>query len=394
MFIKQASISVNPTNSHIYISDKNITAKKIEIMWNKVPGAEAYKVYRYNNTSNNYILVNTTDDTKFAESELEPNTQYKYIVASFKNGKKDITSNPITIKTKIFDTVPISKNEYSSLVASDAEKKDANYGNRGNNLVNHGLAVGGGDWYYYTDKDLHNSLYRMKKDGTINEKLHDGYISNLNIVGDWIYFSDSYNICKIKTDGSEYQTIVDNIVTLEFIIIGDWIYFEQGGINKMLLDGSHRSKIIGGDISSFNIDGDWIYYCNIKDKNKLYKVRTNGSNNTKLSEDTCGFINISNGWIYYKNFNDGSRIYKMKLDGTNKTKVTDDTVNFFNVISDTIIYEEKGNLSKTDSNGKNKNVITDTEYNCISIVDDYIFCYKFDGGSKTVYILKFKEDIS
>ena len=123
MFIKQATFSVNPTNSHIYISDKNITAKKIEMMWNKVPGAEAYNVYRYNNTSNNYILVKTTDDTKFAESELEPNTQYKYIVASVKNGKKDITSNPITIKTEIFETVPVSKNEYSLLVVSDTEKR-------------------------------------------------------------------------------------------------------------------------------------------------------------------------------------------------------------------------------------------------------------------------------
>ena len=50
----------------------------------------------------------------------------------------------------------------------------------------------------------------MKKDGTMTEKLHDGYISHLNIVGNWIYFLDRYRICKIKTDGSGYQTIADH----------------------------------------------------------------------------------------------------------------------------------------------------------------------------------------
>lgn len=382
------------THTPIHISVKNITAKQIEIFWNKVQGAEVYNVYKYDNNLNNYILVGATKDTKFTESKLEPNTQFIYKVASIKSGNEDLVSDPIRIKTEAIEIVPISKNEYLSLAASDTEKKNIAYGNRRNNLVNSGLAVGAGDWFYFTDKDLTNSLYKMKKDGTMIEKLHDGYISNLNIVGDWIYFLDSNKICKIKTDGGDYQVIIDNIHTNEFIIIGDWIYFEEDGLNKIMLDGSHRSKIISGSISSFNIDGDWIYYCKINDKNKLYKVRIDGSNNTKLSEDTCGFINISNGWIYYKNFNDDNRVYKIKLDGTNKNKVTNNPVNYFNVIGDTIIYEGNGNLSKTASNGENETVITDTEYNCISIVDDYIFCYKFDETSKKVFILKFKKVIS
>lgn len=380
--------------ANINISVNNTTAKKIEISWNKVKGADTYNVYRYDDTSKKYILVGETKDTKFVESKLVPDTQFTYKVASIKYGKEDIVSDSIKITTEANELVPISKNEYSSRIAFDIEKKKANYGNRGNNLVNAGLAVGAGDWFYYTDKDMENSLYRAKKDGTIMEKLHDGFISNLNIVGDWIYFTDNYKICKIKTDGSGYKKISDNIFTGEFIIIGDWIYFESEGLNKMMLDGSHRSKIIDCEIADFNINGDWIYFSNINDKNRLYKVRIDGSKTTKLSEDTCGFINISDGWIYYKNFNDSNRIYKIKLDCTNKSKVTTNAVNYFNVIGDIIIYEGENNLSKVTIGGENETIITDTEYNCINIVDDYIFCYNYGEKSLELFILKFEEATS
>lgn len=383
-------ITYTPTLIPIHIAVKNITAKKVEITWNKVQGAEVYNVYRYDKALNDYKLVGVTKDARFSESKLEPYTEYIYKVASFKNGKEEIVSDPFRIKTEFFEAVPISKNEYASLVSSATEKKNIVYGNRGNNMVNNGLAVGSGDWLYFTDRDLQNSLYRMKKDGTKTEKLRDGYISNLNVVGDWIYFLDSSKLCKIKTDGSSYQVVIDNISANELIIIGDWIYFTEHGLYKITLDGSHRSKIISDNTAYFNIDGDWIYYSNITDKNKLYKVRLDGSENTKLSEDSCGFINISNGCIYYKNYYDG-KVYKIKLDGTNKNQVTDHGVNYFNVIGDTIIYEGSGNLSKVTINGENESVITDNEYNCISIVDDYIFCYKYDVTDKYVFILKFKE---
>ena len=70
------------------------------------------------------FLLGATEDTEFAESELEPNTEYLYRVASVKDGKEDRASGPSTIRTEAFETVPVSKNEYSSLVASRHRKKE------------------------------------------------------------------------------------------------------------------------------------------------------------------------------------------------------------------------------------------------------------------------------
>jgi len=44
----------------------------------------------------------------------------------------------------------------------------------------------------------------MRKDGTSTTKLYDGYCSSINVIGDWIYFSNDYRLCKIKTNGTEY----------------------------------------------------------------------------------------------------------------------------------------------------------------------------------------------
>ncbi|MFL0267974.1 tetratricopeptide repeat protein [Candidatus Clostridium radicumherbarum] len=82
------------------ISVENVTAKKIELSWDKIRGAEMYNVYMHDNTSNKYKLIGVTKDTKFTESNLEPETVYTYKIASIKDGKEDIVSDFISVKTE------------------------------------------------------------------------------------------------------------------------------------------------------------------------------------------------------------------------------------------------------------------------------------------------------
>lgn len=66
-----------------------------------------------------------------------------------------------------------------------------------------------------------------------------------------------------------------------------------------------------------------MYYPNIEDDNKLYKINLKTEKKEKVSDDVVGSINIAEGWIYYINRNNKDGIYKMKLDGSEKKKISD-----------------------------------------------------------------------
>lgn len=57
-----------------------------------------------------------------------------------------------------------------------------------------------------------------------------------------------------------------------------------------------------------------IIVTNLKDNNKLYKVKTDGTNNTKIGDDFVQNIVPTKGWIYYSNLSDNAYLYKIKKD--------------------------------------------------------------------------------
>lgn len=362
------SLPATPTK----VSAEAVTFDTAAVKWNKVNEAEKYNIYRADGEKDTYSKIAESKSNTFNDSKLIPTTKYRYkITAINKNGEsKDSSIREITTKEKVNER-----------------------GNSGNNLINGGLAAEQGAWIYFTDKSGYNSLYKMRKDGTDFKKLYDGCVKEINIIGDWIYFSNTKRLCKIKTDGSGY-TEISNDTIWDFTIIGDWVYFNiYEGIFKMKTDGSEKVKLCGDNISCFNIEGDWIYYANITDKNGLYKIKTDGSNRVKLIGDTCGVINLSGDWIYYKNVSDNNKIYKIKTDGTSREKVLGYAVNMFNVVGDSIIYENWGNIGrlfKVDIDGKNEVQLTNSHYNCINIVDNYIFCYDYENWY--MHILKLHDD--
>jgi hypothetical protein len=66
-------------------------------------------------------------------------------------------------------------------------------------------------------------------------------------------------------------------------------------------------------------------------RGKLYKIKTDGTNKTKITDEYASYVNVSGDWIYYSNLNETERVlelYKIKTDGTNRTKINNDKVSF------------------------------------------------------------------
>ena len=65
------------------------------------------------------------------------------------------------------------------------------------------------DWVYYVNANDCDSIYKIRIDGTDNQKINNRSATNLNVAGDWVFFYDIHvrQSYKMKLDGTEFQKI-------------------------------------------------------------------------------------------------------------------------------------------------------------------------------------------
>lgn len=170
---------------------------------------------------------------------------------------------------------------------------------------------------------------------------------------------------------------------------GDWVYFSNISNNhrlyKMRLDGSSKSKLNDDDSLYLNVVGDWIYYINRTDQNKIYKIKTDGTGRARIDNDHSATSMVVDGdWIYYVTVSDQSRIYKIKTDGTNKTKVGDDygVTNLYE--ADGWIYytaeAQSNKIYKIKTDGTQKTKLYDEAAAQLNVAGRWIYFNKAVGG--------------
>ncbi|MGM9536001.1 MAG: leucine-rich repeat protein [Intestinibacter sp.] len=60
------------------------TSSTITLSWDKVENATGYKIYKYNTTTNKYVLLKTTSDLSYVNTNLTSASSYKYRVRAYK----------------------------------------------------------------------------------------------------------------------------------------------------------------------------------------------------------------------------------------------------------------------------------------------------------------------
>ena len=148
-----------------------------------------------------------------------------------------------------------------------------------------------------------------------------------------------------------------------------------------------------GNILNYGLvakSGDYIYYSESGDEDKLYRAKSTGEELTKISDDSPIFINIFKGYIYYSNANDNNCIYRINLDGTGRKKLT--SKGFINtIVQDDWIYctdDENFNIYKISLDGSViKKLNNDVSIN-LNVTDDRIYYNNVDDSLKIYRILK------
>lgn len=162
-------------------------------------------------------------------------------------------------------------------------------------------------------------------------------ITNMVVNNNKIYFWENGNIYKIDVNG-ENKTMIkpSEVYNNGFGAADNYIYYLGfGGIYKMRDDGTEEINFLDLDSFSnfdFTISNGWLYYksASMSDyitsmpsyatqKDGLYKICLDGTEDTELTRrgDISSFI-VEGDWIYYEIYDyktGGANIYKMKTDG-------------------------------------------------------------------------------
>jgi len=326
------------------------------------------------------------------------------------------------------------------LLISSAVFSQEKKGNTAGNLANEGLFAENAEWIYFCpigklyslwDDTFENALdraaneeylYKIRKDGTGRTKLCNDKAKCINVVDEWVYYTnenDSSNIYKIRTDGTN-RTKINNEPSFAVNVVDNWIYyFCSSGIYKIRIDGTGRTKIVNDALSyphAMCIDNGWIYYTSysVDDySHYLYKIRIDGTGRTKLTTDNdISYIHVFDNWIYYKNYYGISAI---KIDGTNKREIMDDVYYAINIVDgwiyymtsefdeyydyydDEYTYTSYDNLYKVKTNGTQKTKLLTGNfsfsegeyylYSWINIIGNYVYYVDHDDD-ENIYMIK------
>jgi len=175
----------------------------------------------------------------------------------------------------------------------------------------------------------------------VNSIQKQGIDIPMNVLG---YFAPNLNIdIKSQEQEENFEEYSETIVNKQGNTLwnlrnggliahqGDWIYYanpeDNNKLYKCKLDHSSKTKICADIVNSINAIGDWIYY--IRDKKAIYKIKSNGTNKTEILFEEFSYIYVIKDWIYCVKtqsdmfgINSNTTVVKIKVDGSAREELS------------------------------------------------------------------------
>lgn len=185
-------------------------------------------------------------------------------------------------------------------------------------------------------------------------------LTNLLVADGVAYYTSGICLYMTNVHTGETTKIVDNIIG-NFDVFNNAIYYQsaQTGENGELVgyimktdlsDLSVTETVYESAASYIEVREDGIYFLNnyslLDGDNKLYRIDNKGVC-TELCDNMVSTYNISGEWIYYSNMSDGGKLYRMQTDGSENEKILDNEVLLILVFGDELYYHTRENINDT-----------------------------------------------
>ena len=183
----------------------------------------------------------------------------------------------------------------------------------------------------------------------------------------------------MKADGSDTQIVLDQSVG-NLVVYGNWMYFlnhsENQRIYKAKVDGSELTKVSETEgIFAFSLDDEWLVYANGQGQT-MVKVKLDGSEEQVVSAYSSTFLTTYEGWIYYGDDNTNVALSKVKLDGTENQKLITNFASHVHIVEDSIYYFDgvEDAIMRMDVDGSNITKISERgDFGWFHSIDDKLY---------------------
>jgi hypothetical protein len=290
-------------------------------------------------------------------------------------------------------------------------------GNSSENINHWGyVALQGNQMYYYLQSNwrIKEGLYTSTREGKNIKRLDKGQISNINAIGDWIYYVkaekddaypnnnvDKYTLYKINVDGSQKTKLIEDCSfvlitenTLYYsVYIARELYGKQGiespltgrlgNIYKASLhDLDNKSVLIEEDATSYIVDDSNLYYVtdNGEGNSSLHKFDLRTSKDSIILNDQIYDFTVKNNVVYYTVTTESGDTVKSlsQLTGDGEIIYSSEK-QFFNICAnetDVFVKEQYGNVLKINlSNPSLVTVIGEADY--FYLFENDIFLWRY-----------------
>ena len=178
-----------------------------------------------------------------------------------------------------------------------------------------------GRWVYLSDD---TGLYKQRVNGSGRTKLNDKQCDNIKISGEWVYYICAEGIFRTHTDGTLTFPVLHRHEHSEMrriiSVAGKWVYYitSEGELHRVKAGGK-RNKALEDNIRFITAADKYIIYG--RNDGGIYKLIAGSKKQAKLCEDMADAVRVERSWIYYDNLSDGGRAYKIRIDGKRRQVV-------------------------------------------------------------------------
>lgn len=134
-----------------------------------------------------------------------------------------------------------------------------------------------------------------------------------------------------------YTAASPNVVTGGLALFGGADSYYSNLNDNGSLYSAGQGQILADKVSYLNMTGDRLYYVNVSDGSRIYRVKTDGSERECIVSDSADMLQVAGDRIFYQSKADGG-LYSAGLDGSGKLRIVKDRVSCFTLSSGVIYY--------------------------------------------------------
>ncbi len=209
-------------------------------------------------------------------------------------------------------------------------------------------------------------------------------------------FGKSVGIFRKSKEDDEILKI-SNDRALYLNAFGDELYYvnidDNGKIYKIDDDGDNKEKMAdfeNCEYFNFNNDGVFFEYSEEGRVYLPYSLDVDFGNLTKLSDNEAENLVFNDGYLYYSNWNDGGKIYRMKTDGSESSVLNDSYSSFINICDGYVYYindDDSYKIYKVKEDGSENTLVCEDSANYLNVYGGYIY-YSNESDENKLYRVK------